>query len=111
MKGYARGMTRGKRVNQGQVIGYVGTTGRSTGPHLHYEVHREGKKINPQRLKLPSGQKLKGKELERFTAARDVTNDAYAALAPATRVADTCGEAVDAATLAQATVTDAGKTC
>ncbi|MEK9660757.1 MAG: peptidoglycan DD-metalloendopeptidase family protein [Alphaproteobacteria bacterium] len=87
MKGYARGMTRGKRVQQGQVIGYVGTTGRSTGPHLHYEIHRDGKKINPLALKLPSGEKLKGAELERFAAVRDGTDRDFAALAADTQVA------------------------
>ncbi len=84
MKSYARGLTRGKRVNQGQVIGYVGTTGRSTGPHLHYEVHRNGKQINPQTLKLPSGEKLKGKELKLFAAHRDAMDSAFAALVPTT---------------------------
>ena len=66
MKGFARGMRAGKRVRQGQTIGYVGTTGRSTGPHLHYEVIRSGKRMNPRKLKLPTGQKLKGAELALF---------------------------------------------
>jgi len=66
MKGFARGMKAGKRVRQGQTIGYVGTTGRSTGPHLHYEVIRSGKRMNPRKLKLPTGQKLKGAELALF---------------------------------------------
>ena len=66
MKSFARGMRAGKRVRQGQTIGYVGSTGRSTGPHLHYEVLRSGAQMNPRKLKLPTGQKLKGAELAQF---------------------------------------------
>ena len=70
LKGYAKGIARGKRVKQGQVIGYVGSTGRSTGPHLHYEVLRDGKQTNPRNMKLPAGPKLAGEPLEQFQAAR-----------------------------------------
>jgi len=66
MKNFARGIKEGIRVKQGQIIGYVGSTGKSTGPHLHYEVVVNGKKINSQKLKLPSGKALKGKEREIF---------------------------------------------
>jgi murein DD-endopeptidase MepM/ murein hydrolase activator NlpD len=66
MKNFARGIKEGVRVKQGQVIGYVGSTGKSTGPHLHYEVVKNGKKINSQRLKLPSGKILKNKERVEF---------------------------------------------
>ena len=66
MSKFARGIKKGARVNQGQIIGYVGSTGMSTGPHLHYEVIKNGKKINSQTLKLPSGKKLKGKTREEF---------------------------------------------
>jgi len=59
MKSFARGIKEGSRVKQGQIIGYVGSTGKSTGPHLHYEVIKNGKKINSQKLKLPSGKILK----------------------------------------------------
>ena len=83
LKSYARGVRPGKRVRQGQTIGYVGSTGRSTGPHLHYEVHRNGKQINPLRLKLPTGKVLKGRDLARFLdhkATIDVALDETPAL-------------------------------
>ena len=70
MKGFAKGVKKGKRVKQGQVIGYVGTTGRSTGPHLHYEVLRDNKQVNPRKIKLPAGEKLKGKDLKSFQVYR-----------------------------------------
>jgi len=66
MSKFGRNIKEGKRVKQGQIIGYVGSTGLSTGPHLHYEVIENGKKINSQTLKLPSGKILKGKERELF---------------------------------------------
>ena len=66
MSKFGRGIKEGVKVKQGQIIGYVGSTGLSTGPHLHYEVIENGKKINSQKLKLPSGKILKGKERELF---------------------------------------------
>jgi murein DD-endopeptidase MepM/ murein hydrolase activator NlpD len=70
MKNFGRGIKEGLRVKQGQIIGYVGSTGNSTGPHLHYEVIENGKKINSQKLKLPSGKILKTKERKIFEVTK-----------------------------------------
>ena len=65
----AKGISPGRRVSQGQVIGYVGTTGRSTGPHLHYEILRNGTQINPLNVKQAALEQLKGADLDRFRQA------------------------------------------
>ncbi|WP_321395863.1 M23 family metallopeptidase [Emcibacter sp.] len=66
MSKYGRGIKKGAKVKQGQVIGYVGATGRVTARHLHYEVMMNGKQVNPLALKIPTGRKLKGADLEKF---------------------------------------------
>ena len=70
MKAFAKGIKEGKKIKQGQITGYVGSTGLSTGPHLHYEVLVNGKKVNSQKLKLPSGRILKGEARKQFELDR-----------------------------------------
>jgi len=74
MQSFAKGIKKGRKVRQGQIIGYVGSTGMSTGPHLHYEVIVNGKKVNSQTLKLPSGKVLKGNERQLFEIHRIKTD-------------------------------------
>ncbi|WP_350159888.1 M23 family metallopeptidase [Thalassospira sp.] len=80
MKGFAKGLKQGSRVKQGDIIGYVGTTGRSTGPHLHYEILKNNAQVNPIRVKMPSGKTLEGKELKTFLAGADILRKQYAEL-------------------------------
>jgi len=80
---YARGVKKGRRVTQGQIIGYVGTTGRSTGPHLHYEVLKNGRQINPMTLSTLSGKPLKKDEIPAFKARMGEIDDLRAQAGPA----------------------------
>lgn len=73
---FAKGLERGDRVKQGQIIGYVGSTGRSTGPHLHYEVMQKGEQINPMSIKPQNAARLVGAELQRFRRQIETINAA-----------------------------------
>jgi murein DD-endopeptidase MepM/ murein hydrolase activator NlpD len=92
MKRFAKGMGKGKRVRQGQIIGYVGNTGITSGPHLHYEILRGGAQVNPLKVRMPSGRKLKGADLARFEETRAGIDRQFAGLANQTELADMPGE-------------------
>ena len=87
LKNYNKRVRVGRRVRQGQIIGYVGSTGRSTGPHLHYEVLRNSKRVNPLRVKMPSGIKLVRQDLKVFLSARKVIDKKYASIIANDKVA------------------------
>ncbi|MEW5728767.1 MAG: peptidoglycan DD-metalloendopeptidase family protein [Pseudomonadota bacterium] len=91
MSRIAAGLRQGRRVNQGQIIGYVGSTGRSTGPHLHYEILQGGKQINPMSVKVPTGTKLTGRDLDRFKAAKREIETLLTKIPPAARIASAGG--------------------
>jgi len=78
LKSFRRGIHRGKRVRKGQVIAYVGTTGRSTGPHLHFELRKRGRAINPLRVVQVTTKKLKGKAKKAFLKLKDNYDESVA---------------------------------
>jgi murein DD-endopeptidase MepM/ murein hydrolase activator NlpD len=80
MKSIKSGLRAGTRVRQGDVIGFVGTTGRSTGPHLHYEILINGQQVNPRGVNVPTGTILEGRDLNRFKANKSALDQKFAAL-------------------------------
>jgi len=87
MSAFARGIQPGTRVRQGQIIGYVGSTGLSTGPHLHYEILVNNRFVDPLKIKLPRGRVLAGATLASFDKDREQYDGIMNR--PAPRVADT----------------------
>jgi murein DD-endopeptidase MepM/ murein hydrolase activator NlpD len=94
LKGYAKGIKPGAKVKQGQIIGYVGMTGRSTGPHLHYEVLVNNKQVNPGSYKAPKSPGLEAAEAKRFKDFVKRTDETYSDAISAVREASTSGQDV-----------------
>jgi murein DD-endopeptidase MepM/ murein hydrolase activator NlpD len=88
MSAYAKGMEPGKRVRQGQVIGFVGSTGMSTGAHVHYEILVNGRFVDPMRIKLPRGRSLEGGLMAGFEKERDRLDGMMSNRGGAARVSD-----------------------
>ncbi len=88
---FARGIHNGSHVHQGEIVAYSGNTGLTTGPHLHYEVRIDNHQVNPMKVKIAGGKKLKGQELQRFLAQRQNIDARMAALPMETKVADNAG--------------------
>ncbi len=82
MSRFASGIRKGSKISQGEVIGYVGTTGWSTGPHLHYEFRVNNEPRNPLSVDIPNAQPLAGAELQRFRAVASDMSHRFALLAP-----------------------------
>ena len=93
MSAFAKGMEAGKKVRQGQVIGFVGSTGQSTGPHVHYEILVNGRFVDPMRVKLPRGRSLEGPMMAGFEKTRDQIDAQMTNRGGAARVSDATGSA------------------
>ncbi|MEH2566553.1 M23 family metallopeptidase [Bradyrhizobium sp. AZCC 2289] len=93
MSAFAKGMEVGKRVRQGQVIGFVGSTGQSTGPHVHYEILVNGRFVDPMRVKLPRGRSLEGPVMASFEKERDRLDAQMSNRGGAARVSEATGAA------------------
>jgi murein DD-endopeptidase MepM/ murein hydrolase activator NlpD len=91
MSAFARGIEPGKRIRQGQVIGFVGSTGLSTGAHVHYEIVVNGRFVDPMRIRLPRGRVLEGPILASFEKERDRVESMMQRKGPAARLAQTSG--------------------
>ena len=94
MSAFAKGMEPGKRVRQGQVIGFVGSTGMSTGAHVHYEILVNGRFVDPMRVKLPRGRSLEGPVMAGFEKERDRLDIQMNNRGNAARVSDAAGTTV-----------------
>ena len=93
MSAYAKGMEPGKRVRQGQIIGFVGSTGMSTGPHVHYEIKVNDRFVDPMRIKLPRGRSLEGPLMASFEKERDRLDAQMSNRGSPARVSDAAGAA------------------
>jgi len=91
MSAFAKGLAPGKQVRQGQVIGFVGSTGHSTGPHVHYEIKVNGRFVDPMRIKLPRGRSLEGPLMAGFEKERDRIEAMMNNRNSAARVSDASG--------------------
>ena len=91
MSAFAKGMEIGKRVRQGQVIGFVGSTGMSTGPHVHYEILVNGRFVDPMRIKLPRGRSLEGPMMTGFEKERDRLDTMMSGHGAAAHISDASG--------------------
>ena len=91
MSAFAKGMEIGKRVRQGQVIGFVGSTGQSTGPHVHYEILVNGRFVDPMRIKLPRGRSLEGPMMTGFEKERDRLDTMMTGHGAAAHISDASG--------------------